>query len=184
MAIFLSTVATLIACLSGALSLAVALRVKRLLDPLTQGGHLGRDQKDPVLVGSAVPDVGTLTDVYGESVELPLNDNTSWVLSFQSTTCTGCKQQLPGYKRYLESLSISKDRILSVIFGDIADVGLYEKELGHVSRVVHLTDGEDRLSREIGVASWPTYLVVSEAGTIAFSSNSSAQLAESIKALD
>lgn len=178
MEITVSALAVLVASASCALSLAVALRVKKLLDPLIEEGALSSSRRPAaVATGTAVPEIGVVTDVHGEEVELPVADGAPWVLTFQAVGCSGCKEQLPAYKRFLKAQDIDPDRVFSIITGDVDGLDVYRDELDGLSRIVH---ADQELSRRLfdalGVEAWPTYLVVSETGKVGFSTRSSAAL--------
>ncbi|MYT93948.1 hypothetical protein GTY40_23290 [Streptomyces sp. SID8359] len=177
MAILFSVLALLVASAGCALSLAVALRVKRLLDPLVEEGGVGTGRRPRgIPPGTPVPGVGAMTDVHGERVEFPAQDGAQWILTFQSTGCSGCKQQLPEYKKFLETSGIARDRVFSLILGDEEGVSLYADELRDVSRVVHSGESVDRVVREMGVTVWPTYSVIDGSGNVSYSVQSSARL--------
>lgn len=180
MTTFVSVIALVMASLSCALSMAVALRVKSLLDPLAEQGMFGSGRTDSIMVGEPIPDLGAMTDIHGDSIEFPEAGGEPWILTFQSTGCPGCKQQLPRYKRYLKSLHIDRDRVFSVISGDDEGMDLYQAELDQVSRIIRADGSSDDLAQRLGVNSWPTYVVVSDSGAVSFSSTSAALLAGSV----
>ncbi|MGW4685614.1 TlpA family protein disulfide reductase [Streptomyces sp. NPDC004244] len=171
--------ALLLASASCALSLAVALRVKKLLDPMVQEGLLGRQRPDVVPVGAAVPVQPPLTDFDGGRVELP-NDagGGPWVLAFHAVGCAGCKEQLPDYRRYLQSTGLPRHRVVSVIHGDASAAELYREQLGDLATLVPAGDSGPAadLVADLGVGVFPTYLVVSADGTVLRSEASSARL--------
>ncbi|MEV7579119.1 TlpA family protein disulfide reductase [Streptomyces erythrochromogenes] len=174
----LSVLALLLASASCALSLAVALRVKKLLDPMVQEGLLSRRRPDTVPVGAVIGMRRSLSDLDGERVELPAGTDGSWLVSFQAVGCAGCKEQLPDYRRYLQDLGLPRDRVLAVIHGDMAEADLYRRELGDLATLVSADGpgpGAD-LVAELGVSIFPTYLVVSAEGTVVRSEVSSARL--------
>ncbi|MFK0258188.1 TlpA family protein disulfide reductase [Streptomyces sp. NPDC090445] len=171
--------ALLLASASCALSLAVALRVKKLLDPMVQEGLLGRRRPDVVPVGAVVPARPALTDVSGDRVELPTDpEDGPWILTFQAVGCAGCKEQLPDYRRYLQSTGLPRHRVVSVIHGDASEAELYREQLGDLATLVP-ADGPGPaadLVADLGVSIFPTYLVVSPEGTVLRSEVSSARL--------
>ena len=178
MGIALSALALLLASAACGLSVAVALRVKKLLDPLTEEGLLsGRRVESPV-TGSLVPRPGAVVDMAGAQVELPTAGSEPWVLAFQAVGCAGCKQQLPVYKKFLRNMALDRGRVFSVVVGDKDGVSLYDDELGEYSHVVHGEDNALRLVEELGVSMFPTYLVVDGNGRVLASPQSSTRLAE------
>ncbi|GGS25249.1 hypothetical protein GCM10010284_67710 [Streptomyces rubiginosohelvolus] len=180
MADLFSVLALLVASAGCALSLAVALRVKRLLDPLTEEGGLGAGRRPSgIPLGTAVPQIGGMTDIRGEHVEFPAADGAQWILTFQAVGCSGCKQQLPEYKRFLESAGLGRDRVFSLVIGDEEGVAQYADELGDLSHVVQAGDSLRNVIEEMEVTTWPTYSVISGSGTVSYSAQSSARLAGS-----
>lgn len=179
MSIALAIFALLMASAASGLSLAVALRVKKLLDPLTEEGMLSRRRADIPPVGTVVPSVPGLVDTDGKDVRLPVPGTQPWILSFQSVGCSGCEQQLPGYKKFLRDAEIGRDRVVSIVVGEADGVAFYRDELGELAQVV---PGEGQVSSflaELGVSMFPTYLIVDGEGKVALSSGSSARLAGS-----
>ncbi|MGW2742478.1 TlpA family protein disulfide reductase [Streptomyces sp. NPDC001450] len=178
MGIALSALALLLASAACGLSLAVALRVKKLLDPLTEEGLLSGRRVEGPETGSLVPRPGALVGVDGAQVELPADGSEPWVLTFQAVGCTGCKQQLPVYKKFLRNMALDRSRVFSVVVGDKGGVSLYDDELGEYAHVVHGADNALRLVEELGVSMFPTYLVVDGNGRVLASPQSSTRLAE------
>lgn len=179
MEVLISVLALLIASAGCGLSLAVALRVKRLLDPLVEGGGLGIGRRPSgVALGTAVPQIGAMADFHGERVEFPAPGGAQWILTFQSVECDGCKQQLPEYKKFLEAAGLERGRVFSLIVGDREGAAIYADELHDLSHVVHAEDSLEQISREMGVTTWPTYSIISGSGTVSYSVHSSAQLTE------
>ncbi|MGE7388169.1 TlpA family protein disulfide reductase [Streptomyces sp. NPDC004126] len=175
----LTFLALLLAAASCALALAVALRVKKLLDPMVQEGLLGRRRPDIVPVGTVVPVQPPLNDLDGDRFELPNGgDGGPWILAFQAVGCAGCKEQLPEYRRYLQSTALPRQRVVSVIHGDAADAALYREQLGDLATLVSAGDSGPAadLIADLGVGIFPTYLVVSADGTVLRSEVSSARL--------
>ncbi|MEU2391439.1 hypothetical protein [Streptomyces sp. NPDC007369] len=172
----LALLALFLASVGCALSLAVALRVKRLLDPLVQEGLLSRRSPDAVPTGARVPATPALADVDGEPVRLPADSDTPWLLTFQAVGCSGCKAQLPGYRRFLEAQGLDRNRVISVISGSLDGMDLYRRELDAVSRIVPAVGPAAELVEELGVTVFPTYLVVAPSGEVVQSEKSSARL--------
>ncbi|MER7107299.1 TlpA family protein disulfide reductase [Streptomyces sp. NPDC000229] len=180
MSTLISIVALILASASCALSWAVARRVKKLVDPLVEEGRFSsRGRPDVVPAGTTLPEMGVMTDVHGDAVSFPSGDGEPWILTFQSVGCSGCKEQLPGYRKYLKTLGMNRDRVFSVITGDASGVALYRSELDEVSHIVHADAALEQFTQDLGVAVWPTYLVVSGDGRVLHSGYSSARLAES-----
>ncbi|MFJ6686989.1 TlpA family protein disulfide reductase [Streptomyces werraensis] len=179
MSIALAVLALLMASAACALSVAVALRVKKLLDPLTEEGVLSRPGDDLPSVGTVVPPTAGLVDMDGKEVRLPVPGSQPWILSFQSVGCSGCEQQLPGYKKFLRDTGVARDRVISIVVGDRDGVALYRDELGELARVIAGEEQASSLLREVGVSRFPTYLVVDGENKVMASSGSSARLADS-----
>ncbi|MFE4698586.1 TlpA family protein disulfide reductase [Streptomyces sp. NPDC056738] len=178
MGIALSALGLLLASAACCLSLAVALRVKKLLDPLTEEGLLSGRRVEGPAPGTPVPRPGTLVGVDGTAVELPADGSGPWVLTFQAVGCSGCKEQLPAYKKFLRNMALDRGRVFSVVVGDKDGVSLYDEELRPYAHVVHGADNALRLVEELGVSMFPTYLVVDGNGRVLASPQSSARLAE------
>ncbi|MFJ6724895.1 TlpA family protein disulfide reductase [Streptomyces sp. NPDC091281] len=178
MGIALSALGLLLASVACGLSVAVALRVKKLLDPLTEEGALsGRRVAGPA-PGTLVPLPGALVDMDGADVAWPADGSGPWVLTFQAVGCTGCKQQLPAYKKFLQKMALDRGRVVAVVVGDHEGASFYREELGAYAHVVHGADNALRLVEELGVSMFPTYLVVDGNGRVLASPQSSARLAE------
>ncbi|MFD8917190.1 TlpA family protein disulfide reductase [Streptomyces sp. NPDC059569] len=167
----------LVACAACGLSLAVSLRVKKLLDPLIEEGAFGNDRPSTVPVGTEVPNYGKLTDMNGSTVELVTGSGDPWVLAFLSTTCSGCKAQLPVYREYLLRQGVSPDRAITVVSGEAADLGVFVAEIGELSRIVH-ADDSSTIESDLNVNIWPTFLVVSSERAVEFSTTSVSTLPE------
>ncbi|WP_333761837.1 TlpA family protein disulfide reductase [Streptomyces sp. IBSBF 2390] len=178
MGIALSALGLLLAAAACGLSLAVALRVKKLLDPLTEEGLLSGRRVDGPQAGSLVPRPGVVVDMDGTQVELPADGSEPWVLTFQAVGCAGCKQQLPVYKKFLRNLALDRGRVFSIVVGDKDGVSLYADELSEYAHVVHGADNALRLVEELEVSMFPTYLVVDGNGRVLASPQSSTRLAE------
>ncbi|OPF79080.1 hypothetical protein VT50_0217080 [Streptomyces antioxidans] len=167
-----------LSALSLVLALFVALRVKKVLDPVTgMRSVTGQEHISAVPTGMTVPEAGELIDHNGAAFELPAADASGrWLLAFLSSECPGCKVQLPRYKKWVDSLGISPDRVITVVTGDESDgVEQYKTELGELSRVTHL-DTSSPFVENMGVDVWPAYLVISE-GKVQYSALSSSRLA-------
>ncbi|KAB1147668.1 hypothetical protein F7R91_11290 [Streptomyces luteolifulvus] len=178
MGIVLSAFALLAASVACGLSLAVALRVKKLLDPLTEEGVMSRRREEGPREGAVVPRTPTLIDADGMEVDLPFAGPDPWVLTFQAVGCSGCKLQLPAYKKFLRDTGVDRDRVFSVIVGDVEGVSFYNDELGELGRVVHASGDAFKLVQGLGVSVFPTYLVVDGGGKVMVSSQSSSLLAD------
>ncbi|MER5549015.1 hypothetical protein ABT072_42995 [Streptomyces sp. NPDC002589] len=168
------SVAFVAAALSLALSVAVALRIKRLLNPLVEEGAF-KERRGRNLAGNQVPTYGAFVDSAGEPVSLPPEDDGPWLLTFQSVDCSGCKQQLPTYRRYLEEQGLPRDRVISVIRGGTDGLELYEQLIGEYSRIIP-ADDRVAVAADLGVEVWPTYLVVGPDGTVSVSRDNAAEL--------
>ncbi|MEU8734905.1 MULTISPECIES: TlpA family protein disulfide reductase [Streptomyces] len=184
MSIALAVLALLVASAACGLSVAVALRVKKLLDPLTQEGALSRRRPDELpAVGTVVPPVPGLLDMDGTEVRLPVPGSQPWILSFQSVGCSGCEQQLPGYAKFLRDAGVDRDRVVSFVVGDPDGAALYRDQLGDLAHVVAGEKQAPTLIGELGVSMFPTYLVVDAEGRVTVASGSSARLAGSVSEL-
>ncbi|KAF2777770.1 TlpA family protein disulfide reductase [Streptomyces coelicoflavus] len=183
MSIALAVLALLVASAACGLSVAVALRVKKLLDPLTQEGALSRRPDELPAVGTLVPPVPGLLDMDGNEVRLPVPGSRPWILSFQSVGCSGCEQQLPGYAKFLRDAGVDRDRVVSFVVGDPDGAALYRDQLGELAHVVAGEKQAPTLIGELGVSMFPTYLVVDGEGRVTVSSGSSARLAGSVPEL-
>ncbi|MEU6769528.1 redoxin domain-containing protein [Streptomyces sp. NPDC046853] len=179
MLVSLVLISVIVSCLSVFLSLSVALRVKKTLDPLIEEGVFRQgavsDVPDTVAVGTPVPAVGELLDHQGRGVTLPSSHDGPWILTFQSTDCSGCKSQLPVYRAYLERYGLPRERVLSVVSGTREDLDLYTEALGESATIVHADDAGE-LADSLGVQVWPTYLIVSPDGTVGHSGASASSL--------
>lgn len=178
MTIALVALSLLAASAACGLSLAVALRVKKLLDPLTEEGALSNRRGDVPRAGTVVPQVTGLVDTEGREVRLPVDDTGPWLLSFQSVGCSGCEQQLPAYKKFLRDGGFDKDRVISIVVGEADGVPFYRDELGDLARVVADQEQALTLLGELGVTMFPTYLIVDPDGRVAIAAGSSSRLAE------
>ncbi|MGW1717677.1 TlpA family protein disulfide reductase [Streptomyces sp. NPDC002156] len=176
MGIVLSVLALLTASAACGLSVAVALRVKKLLDPLTEQGLLSNRRGSAPEVGTVIPPSSALVDVTGEEVRLPGAGSGPWVLAFQSVGCTGCKMQMPAYKSFLRASGISRDRVFSIVVGDADGLPYYQDELGQLGHVVHGVDGASGIVESLGVSVFPTYVLVDGDGRVVVSTQSSAAL--------
>ncbi|MFI5753664.1 TlpA family protein disulfide reductase [Streptomyces sp. NPDC051569] len=165
----------IVACAACALSLAVSLRVKKLLDPLIEEGAFRNDRPPTVPVGTEVPDFGKLIDVNGNTVEPAADAGDSWILAFLSTTCSGCKAQLPLFREYILQQGVSPDRVVTVVSGEVADLGDFVTEIGGTSRIVH-ADDSSTIGSDLHVYIWPTFLVVSSERVVEFSTTSVSKL--------
>ncbi|AXG78393.1 TlpA family protein disulfide reductase [Streptomyces paludis] len=179
----ISVLAVLMASLACALSLAVALRVKKVIDPLVEEGRMGNGRPEAIPAGTLLPGTRPMTDTDGASVEFPMNSANPWILTFQSIGCSGCKQQLPRYKRHLEALKLDRSQVFSVIIGDGEEIEHYRKELNGLSHIVQADEFLNEFTESLGISVWPTYLVVTN-GRVGFSANSAARLAEVKISLD
>lgn len=172
----LSVFALLLASAACGLSLAVALRVKKILDPLTQEGALGRRTGDGPEAGDVLPSIPPLIDVNGETVTPPVAESEPWVLTFQAVGCSGCKEQLPGYKKFLNDMKLEKGRVISIVAGNPEGIPFYSDALGEMGHVIPDGESTSELMNDLGVSVFPTYLVVGEGGRIITATRSSARL--------
>ncbi|MEV4228960.1 hypothetical protein AB0J81_18000 [Streptomyces bobili] len=180
MGIVFSVTALLVASVACGLSVAVALRVKKLLDPLTEEGVLNRRRGAAPEVGTVVPRAPFMVNMDGNEVAFPAPGSDPWVLSFQSVGCSGCKQQLPTYKKFLSSTGLGEERVFSLVIGEADGVAFYRDELSGFANVIPV-DGQDStlaLMAELGVSVFPTYLIVDGNGRVKVSSQSSAGLTQ------
>jgi hypothetical protein len=178
MGIMLSVFALLTASAACGLSVAVALRVKKLLDPLTEQGRLSPRRGSAPAVGTVIPPSSELIDVGGEELRLPPAGSGPWVLTFQSVGCAGCKMQMPAYKSFLRASGISRDRVFSIVVGDADGLSYYHDELGQLGHVIHGAGNASEIVESLGVSVFPTYLLVDADGTVTVSSQSSAALSD------
>jgi hypothetical protein len=176
----IAVVALLIASASCGLAVAVALRVKKLLDPLTEEGALSRSRGDAPKVGTMVTRPPAMVNMAGNEVAFPVVGSDPWILTFQMVGCSGCQQQIPEYKKFLTGLGVGKERVFSLVVGEIDGVAFYHDELGELSHVVPVDTQESARTfmNELGVSVFPTYLVVDENGVVRTSSQSSTRLAQ------
>ncbi|WP_405950367.1 redoxin domain-containing protein [Streptomyces prunicolor] len=165
------------ACASCLLSVAVALRVKKAIDPLIEEGAFKPTRRLPVSLGTKISTYGEFTDMRGEKISFPTESDGPWILAFQSTSCSGCKSQLPFYKDYLSQLDLPRERVFSFISGDSAGLGEFADEIGQFATIVPADDTVD-VGTDLGVTTWPAYLVVAPDGSVVFSSESAAALPE------
>ncbi|MEV0300124.1 TlpA family protein disulfide reductase [Streptomyces prasinus] len=173
----LAVLALLVACTACALSLMVSLRVKKVLDPLIEEGAFSPGRPPTVAVGTEVPDYGQLTDIDGSPLTLGAGPDGSWILTFLSTTCSGCKAQLPSYRDYLRGQGVPRDRVISVVSGEADELGMYADEIGELSRIVH-SDELPSIGTDLQVSIWPTFLVVSSDRSVQFATEDVARLPE------
>ncbi|MEU1145959.1 TlpA family protein disulfide reductase [Streptomyces sp. NPDC005863] len=181
MLVSIALTAIVVSCLSVALTMSVALRVKKTLDPLIEEGMFqpGAAPEAPPTVptGTPLPAVGEMLDSEGRPVTLPTAQDGPWILTFQSVTCSGCEAQLPAYRQYLQQSGLPRERVISVISGARAELGPYAAALGDLATIVH-DDEAKSLADRLGVRIWPTYLVVSPDGTVGHSTESVGSLPE------
>ncbi|MEV0747875.1 hypothetical protein OG345_13620 [Streptomyces sp. NBC_01220] len=166
-----------VACAACALSLAVALRVKKLLDPFIEEGAFRNDRPPTVPTGTEVPDFGKFTDVNGDTVQPGNTSDGSWILSFLSTSCSGCKAQLPIYRQYLLRQGLDPDRVITVVSGEAVDLGIFVAEIGEMSRIIH-ADESSTIESDLDVNIWPTFLAISPERIVEVSSTTVSNLPE------
>jgi hypothetical protein len=167
-----------IACAAAALSLAVALRVKKILDPLVEQGALKRP---PVpKVGDRLPATHGLVDGDGEPLSLDAQRSDSWFLVFVSTGCSGCAAQLPDFERFLTKHRICPERVVVIVLGSGEDAEAYRKDISRFGRVAGDQEAVAELTSALGVSAFPTFLHVNADATVAFSSTSVSLFKESV----
>ncbi|MEU6769527.1 hypothetical protein ABZ916_44275 [Streptomyces sp. NPDC046853] len=163
----------ILACLGCALSVALTLRVKQVLTGAQIQVPRGLDAQ----AGSAVPDDFGLTDLDGLPWRAPSTGGESWLLAFMSLDCGGCKAQMPSYLRYLRQHSIPPQRAVTVLVGDNEVTrDAVPADLLRYTRVLPATEASP-VVMDLKVSSWPTYLVVDGAGTVAYATQSVTRLA-------
>jgi hypothetical protein len=167
----------LTACAACALSLTVALRVKKLLDPLIEEGTFSADRPETVAVGTVIPKYANLRDLNGNIVASGESSSEPWILAFLSTTCSGCKAQLPIYRDYLLRQGVTPDRIVTVISGESADLDQYAAAIGELSQIVH-ADETVTMGTDLRVSVWPMFAVISSERSVEFSTTSVSNLPE------
>ncbi|MET8124889.1 redoxin domain-containing protein [Streptomyces sp. NPDC005065] len=165
----------LAACAACLLSVMVSLRVKKVLDPLIEEGAFNSDRPPSVPIGTEIPDYGPLTDVKGNTVTFGAQADDSWILAFLSTTCSGCKAQLPAYRDYLREQGVSPDRVISLVSGDVADLSIFTDEIGELSRIVH-ADDSSTIASDLQVSIWPTFLMISPHRAVEFATEGVSRL--------
>ncbi|MYT07981.1 MULTISPECIES: hypothetical protein [Streptomyces] len=177
----LSVLALLMASAACGLAVAVALRVKKILDPLTEEGSLGPRRGGAPSVGTTVPVPSSMVDTDGNEVSFPAVGSGPWILAFQMVGCSGCQQQMPEYKKFLSGVPLGRERTFSLVVGETDGVAYYRDELDALSHVIPVDAQESvrDLMKELGVSVFPTYLVVDEHGAIRTSTQSSTRLAQS-----
>ncbi|MEU8970166.1 hypothetical protein AB0D11_12950 [Streptomyces monashensis] len=181
MSIAIAVLALIFASAACALSLAVATRAKRILDPLVEGSMIRRPPS--VVEGTRVPDIGTLRDTAGEELELHRERKEAWLLTFLSSTCSGCAAQLPEYKRMIETEKIPPNRAITIVLGNGDDADAYAHGISQFSRVIRSQDNLNSLISAIGVKSMPTFLVMTPDGEVKYSTTSVSMLEASRKEL-
>ncbi|MEU7208359.1 hypothetical protein AB0B06_08135 [Streptomyces sp. NPDC044989] len=157
------------------LSLMVAIRVKRLINPLVEEGAFKERPPGRDFTGSQTFTYEGLADVRDQPVTFPPSDDGPWILAFQSVDCPGCKSQLPAYRQYLEAQTLPRDRVISVISGGTDGIEIYEQLIGEYSRLVPV-DEKNPIANDLGVEVWPTYMIVGPDGTVSVSHNNAAEM--------
>ncbi|MFH9675322.1 hypothetical protein ACH4L5_24050 [Streptomyces sp. NPDC017405] len=170
MTVAVSVIALILASASCALSLAVAIRVKKILDPIVDGSVAA--QTSTIAKGTKIPDVGILRDAAGEEVQLHRDQGEAWILTFLSSNCSGCAAQLPDYKRFIAAHNIPTSRVVTIVTGKGEKADTYAQEVAQFSRVVRPQDNLNALISVLGVRLFPTFLVVTPTGEVKHSTTS------------
>ncbi|MET7852622.1 hypothetical protein ABZT48_31210 [Streptomyces avermitilis] len=176
----ISIVALIFAAASCALSLAVATRAKKILDPMVEGSMI---QRSTIETGINVPDVGALYDHEGKEIDLHTGQEGNWILAVLSSSCPGCAQQTPDYKRLIGTENIPATRAVTIVLGIGEDADEYARDVAQYSRVIRTQDNLDALLSGIGLKSYPTFAVVTSDGVVKYSTPSVSALAASAKEL-
>ena len=178
--LIVSISALLIAFMAAALSLAVALRVKKILDPLVELG-LMKHPPSPAL-GRQLPAVDGLLDRDGRSLALDAPRTDSWFLVFVSTGCSGCAAQLPDFERLLTDHRVPVERVVAVILGSGDEADAYQEKVSRFSRVVGDQESVAEITAALGVQAFPTFMHVNADARVEFSSSSVSLFREAVGA--
>lgn len=181
MIIPIALISVVVSCLSAFLALSVALRVKKMLDPLIEEGVFKQRTEDEessnVPLDTPLPAVEDLLDHEGRTVALPARQDGPWILTFQSTGCSECKSQLPVYREFLKRHRIPQERVFSVVAGSREGLEAYASGIGDLATIIRSDDAKS-LAENIGVQAWPTYLVISPDRTVIYSTDYAGALPE------
>ncbi|MFI0807793.1 TlpA family protein disulfide reductase [Streptomyces echinatus] len=164
-----SIVALVLASASCALSLAVATRVKKILDPLTDNSVVSPSSF--IEQGTPIPDVGVLRDTAGEEIELHHDQDEVWLLTFLSSTCGGCAAQLSAYKELVQERKIPMSRAVSVVTGEGAAADAFAESVSAFSQVLRPQENLNALLTGLGVRGFPTFLMVTPTGEVKYSTS-------------
>ncbi|NUV62311.1 hypothetical protein [Streptomyces sp. CAI-85] len=175
MLFILLVLALLASCAACALAWALTARVKKVIGATPDVASIRSAAEVSVEQGTRIAGLDGLVDVAGEPFSLPVGSAQPWVLAFQSLGCAGCRQQLPGYRKFLEEHGVPAERAISLAIGDPADLGWLRSGLDGVGRVVHV-DQNSPVVANLQISHWPTYLVVGPDDRVLFSTRSSARL--------
>ncbi|MFJ3774041.1 redoxin family protein [Streptomyces sp. NPDC090075] len=176
----ISIVALIFATASCALSLAVATRAKKILDPMVEGAMVPRST---IETGIKIPDVGALYDHEGNELDLRAGQEGNWILAVLSSSCSGCAQQTPDYKRLIATENIPATRAVTIVLGTGEDADEYARSVAQYSRVIRNQDNLDALLSAIGLKSYPAFAVVTTDGVVKYATPSVSALVASAKEL-
>ncbi|WP_405950366.1 hypothetical protein OG588_32505 [Streptomyces prunicolor] len=173
MLIAAGVVALLLAGVGLALSVVLTFRVNRMLD---HQFDTAKWRPESIPKGTLVGDYPKLVDVDGRPWQRAGEDDEPWVLSFLSMSCTGCKEQMPRYLKFLRDHNLSREQAISVVVGDDSDLEALNTELGATSRIVRIEEAA-QIVVDLKVTTWPTYAIVAPDSTVAFATGSVTRLA-------
>lgn len=119
-------------------------------------------------IGNKLPDL-ILTDVSGQKIELTAsNANAEFILiDFWFSTCKPCIQQFESYKEIYRSFYRQGLKIIGVAIQDSASKDHWEKTIRSLDLPwYNLLDTKLILSKEYGISSFPSNILVTNAGII------------------
>jgi hypothetical protein len=172
----ISIAALLIACAACALSSALLLRVQKSIGKDPDISAIRSTPPTPVALGTQVLYPNNLIDVNGKPFPLPADSTEPWILAFHSLACGGCRQQLPGYRKFLVERGISRERAISIATGDRSDLSWLTDGIGSAGQVVHVPE-DSSLLVDLKITTWPAYLVIGRESTVTHATQSAARLA-------
>ncbi|MEV0300123.1 TlpA family protein disulfide reductase [Streptomyces prasinus] len=178
MLFILLVLALLVSCAACALAWALMTRVKRVIGTDPDLASIRSAAAVSVEPGTRITSPVGLVDVNGKPFSLPVGSAQPWVLAFQSLGCAGCRQQLPGYRKFLEEHGIPAERAISLAIGDSADLGWLRSGLEGAGHLVHVDQNSPAVA-DLQITHWPTYLVVGADDRVVFATRSSARLTAS-----
>ncbi|MET8533045.1 hypothetical protein ABZV67_14110 [Streptomyces sp. NPDC005065] len=151
------------------------LRVRKTVGAASDVSVIRSAFSPTVKPGTRITGYQDLVDSDGQPFFLPTDSSEPWILAFQSLGCSGCRQQLPGYRKFLEEQGIPEERAVSISIGDPTELGWLKEGLRGAGRMVHV-EQDSPLVTGLQITTWPTYLVVGADATVAYAAQSSARL--------